>query len=256
MKTSKVIDYIVKWLKEYVKNSHSRGFVIGISGGIDSAVTSTLAAKTGLEVFCIEMPINQKKNQVLRGKKHIEWLKKKHKNVRSLDINLSSLNKEFIEMLPKKFQNNKLANANTKSRLRMVTLYQLAQVENLLVLGTGNKIEDFGIGFFTKYGDGGVDLSPIADLFKSEVYMIGENLKISKEIILAPPTDGLWDIDKTDEEQIGATYDELEWAMNFKSEKKLSEHEEKILNIFNYYNQKNKHKMTEIPVCIIPKSLM
>ena len=255
MITSKVINFIVKWLKDYAKNSNINGYVIGISGGIDSAVTSTLAAKTGLNILCIEMPINQKKNQISRSKKHIKWLKKEYKNVKNLEIDLSSLYKSFIETLPKKFQSNKLACANTKSRLRMVTLYQIAQVENFLVLGTGNKIEDFGIGFFTKYGDGGVDLSPIADLLKSEVYMIAEKLQITQEIILAPPTDGLWDDDKTDEEQIGATYDELEWAMNLKNQNKLSEKQKKILDIYNYFNQKNKHKMTEIPVRIIPDSL-
>ncbi len=255
MQTTSVITYISNWLKEYADSCSAKGFVIGISGGIDSAVTSVLAAKNGLPLICIEMPIHQEKKQVLRGKKHIKWLKKNFSNVSSIEFELSSIFNEFIS---KQHVNtkNKLALANTRARLRMTTLYYFAQINNSLVLGTGNKVEDFGIGFFTKYGDGGVDLSPIADLLKTEVYNLAEELGVSNDILIAPPTDGLWLENKTDEEQIGATYKELEWAMNFNGyDNSLSERKKEVLKIYTTFNHANKHKMTDIPVCKIPKHL-
>ena len=255
MKTTSIITYISNWLKDYAKSSKSQGFIIGISGGIDSAVTSALAAKTGLQLICVEMPINQHKLQVARGKKHIKWLKTNFGNVNSIEIELTSIFNEFRKKIVKKHE-DELALVNTKSRLRMTMLYYLAQTNNSLVLGTGNKVEDFGIGFFTKYGDGGVDISPIADLLKSEVYTLGKELGVDKEILTAAPTDGLWENDKTDEEQIGATYSELEWAMSFKDNKNpLTQKEKEILRIYKKFNTANQHKMNEIPVCIIPKHL-
>jgi len=254
MQTTSIISLISSWLKNYALSCKSDGFVIGISGGIDSAVTSVLAAKTGLPLICLEMPIHQNREQVERGSKHIKWLQENFSNVSSIQIELTSMFDEFSERIPKN-NKSKLALANSRARIRMTTLYYFAQIHNSLVLGTGNKVEDFGIGFFTKYGDGGVDISPIADLLKSEVYTIGHELGINNDILTAPPTDGLWEDDKTDEEQIGATYSELEWAMNFKEEGLLSEREKEVLHIYKQLNCANKHKMIEIPVCIIPKHL-
>jgi len=255
MQTTSVITHISNWLTNYANSCNAQGFVIGISGGIDSAVTSVLAAKTGLPLICVAMPIHQNKTQVERGLKHIEWLKKKFSNVESIELKLTSIFDEFIAKFPIN-NKNELALVNTRARLRMTTLYYFAQANTSLVLGTGNKVEDFGIGFFTKYGDGGVDISPIADLLKSEVYALGRELGVHNDILTAPPTDGLWEENKTDEEQIGATYPELEWAMNFKGgENLLSEREKKVLQIYTTLNHANQHKMTKVPVCIIPKHL-
>jgi len=255
MNTKSVISHIENWIKEYHISSLTDGYVIGVSGGIDSAVTSTLIAKTGIPLLCVEMPIHQNTNQSQRSFKHIKWLKHQFPNVCALETNLSKTFEAF-KTVHNTNQRTELALANTRARLRMTSLYYYGQINNYLVAGTGNKIEDFGIGFFTKYGDGGVDLSPIADLKKSEVYLIGQELCINNEILLAPPTDGLWGGDKTDEDQIGASYPELEWAMEFSGDKKtLSKRKTKVLNIFQNFNKKNRHKMTPIPVCKIPKSL-
>ena len=255
METISVIIHISKWLKNYAKSCNSAGFVIGISGGIDSAVTSVLAAKTGLNLLCVEMPIHQNKKEIKRGSQHIKWLKEEFSNVSSINIELTSIFNTLINTLSTK-NTNELALANSRARLRMTTLYYLAQINNSLVVGTGNKVEDFGIGFFTKYGDGGVDISPIADLLKSEVYTLGEKLGINNDILTAAPTDGLWENEKTDEDQIGATYIELEWAMNFKgNETLLSDREKEVLQIYTTLNHTNQHKMTEIPVCKIPQHL-
>ena len=256
MKTTAVITHISNWLTDYAKSSVSKGFVIGISGGIDSAVTSTLVAKTGLPLICVEMPIHQQKEQVERGKEHINWLKKNFQNVSSTELNLTTVYDGFISQLPNNKNTHELALVNTRARLRMTTLYYFAQANNSLVLGTGNKVEDFGIGFFTKYGDGGVDVSPIADLLKSEVYILGKELGINNNILIAPPTDGLWGNDKTDEDQIGATYPELEWAMQFDGDKNtLNIRKREVLKIYTQLNRANQHKMNAIPVCIIPKNL-
>ena len=219
MQTTAIINHISNWLKSYAQNAGVKGFVIGISGGIDSAVTSTLAAKTGLPLLCVELPIHQNKIQVERGLKHIAWLKESFENVSSVELQLSSVYDSFTSQLSDNEAQNELALVNTRARLRMTTLYYFAQSKQSLVLGTGNKVEDFGIGFFTKYGDGGVDISPIADLLKSEIYALGKTLNINNEILRAAPTDGLWGDDKTDEEQIGASYPELEWAMAFDGDK-------------------------------------
>jgi|TARA_B110001450_G_scaffold253416_1_gene276828 NAD+ synthase len=255
MRTKEVIKYIKEWILQYNKESKTKGFVIGISGGIDSALTSTLIAETRLPLLCIEMPIHQNKKEILRGKKHIAWLKEKYNNVSSIEFNLTSVFDNFKNQTNDN-NDNSLALANTRSRLRMTSLYYFAQINNYLVAGTGNKVEDFGIGFFTKYGDGGVDLSPIADLLKTEVFTLSKELNIINDILIAPPTDGLWDNEKTDEDQIGATYKELEWAMNLDNlNKNLSKREQKVLTIYKKLNKANKHKILPIPVCLIPENL-
>ena len=258
MESKKVIEHIVDWLKSYAENAGVNGFVVGVSGGIDSAVTSKLCALTGLKVLCMEMPIHQSSDQVNRARKHIDSLKLLHSNVDSLEIELTNIFDSFVDSLPKA-QNKELHEfslVNTRARIRMTTLYYFAALKKLLVAGTGNKVEDFGVGFYTKYGDGGVDLSPIADLNKTEVYSIGAELDIIAEIMNAAPTDGLWGDDRTDEDQIGASYPELEWAMDFEgSEDGLSERQLEVLKIYRNLNKANQHKMLPIPVCIIPDSL-
>ena len=256
MQTTAIINHISNWLKSYAQNAGVKGFVIGISGGIDSALTSTLAAKTGLPLLCVELPIHQNKIQVERGLKHIAWLKESFENVNSIELQLSAVYDSFTSQLSDNESQNELALVNTRARLRMTTLYYFAQSKQSLVLGTGNKVEDFGIGFFTKYGDGGVDISPIADLLKSEIYALGKTLNINNEILMAAPTDGLWGDDKTDEEQIGASYPELEWAMAFDGDKNtITAREKQVLQIYTKLNRSNQHKMHAIPVCTIPENL-
>lgn len=256
MQTKKIIQHIVNWLKDYTNESGAKGFVIGVSGGIDSAVVSVLGAKTNLPILCLEMPIYQTSSEMKRASNHLKFLKENWKNVCSTETDLTPLFDAFITQMPQteNTERSERALINTRARIRMTTLYYFAQLNNYLVLGTGNKVEDFGIGFFTKYGDGGVDLSPIANLTKSEVFTLGSNLRITNEILTAPPTDGLWNDDRTDEDQIGATYPELEWAMEFiGDEKNISEREKKVLEIYNSLRQVNLHKMKEIPVCIVPE---
>lgn len=261
MDVKNVTEYIVNWLKNYAESANVNGFVVGISGGIDSAVTSILCAKTGLKTLCVEMPIHQAKSQVNRGVEHISYLKENFINVTSTKVDLTSTFEDFIKVVHTKEKSAQvdLSLANTRARLRMTTLYYLAGIEGLLVAGTGNKIEDFGVGFFTKYGDGGVDLSPIADLLKSEVYQLGEYLKVPNSILKAEPTDGLFGDSRTDEDQIGASYNELEWAMKMKdSGKKETDFFGRELEVFKIYvrlNTINQHKVLPIPVCIIPKNL-
>ena len=261
MHTEKVVDFIVNWLKEYAENAKMNGFVIGISGGIDSAVTSTLCAKTGLPTLCVEMPIHQAENQVSRGKEHIEQLKRKFPNVSATKFDLTSVFEEFKNQDPdpKETNNLDLSLANTRARLRMTTLYYYAGLKRYLVAGTGNKVEDFGIGFYTKYGDGGVDLSPIADLMKSEVYALGILLEVPNSIQNAAPTDGLFGDNRTDEDQIGASYDELEWAMKMKEQGKCSadfkNREKTVFDLFLTLNTINQHKMIPIPICKIQQNL-
>lgn len=261
MKTQKVINHIVDWLKEYANNAKMDGFVVGISGGIDSSVTSTLCAMTGYRTLCVEMPIHQAQSQVNRGKKHIKSLQNRFPAVNHHDVDLTPVFETFKNQTPavKDYQLVNLTLANTRARLRMTTLYYFAGLERLLVAGTGNKVEDFGVGFFTKYGDGGVDLSPIADLLKSEVYEIARVLKITPSIIEAAPTDGLFGDSRTDEDQIGASYDELEWAMKMQELNKniedFSDREKEVYQIYIRLNKANQHKMNPIPICEIPKSL-
>ncbi len=261
MQTEKVIDHIVNWLKEYAANAQMNGFVLGISGGVDSAVVSTLCAKTGLRTLCVEMPIHQETLQVTRAQNHIQFLKKKFANVSNVEVNLTHTFEQFKDTIPEVTDSPKLSLslANVRARLRMTTLYYFAGMHKYLVAGTGNKVEDFGVGFFTKYGDGGVDLSPIADLMKSEVYEIARTLLISEEITGAAPTDGLFVDSRSDEEQIGATYDELEWAMKKAEKGKTGEdfsgREKEVFRIYKMRHRANKHKMVPIPICKIPFNL-
>jgi len=272
MKTKQVIAHIVQWLKDYSDRSGTQGFVIGVSGGIDSAVTSTLCALTGKKLLVLEMPIYQAASQVNRAQEHIAWLRSNHAEVKEEHVELTGTFDSFIAAVQavEGGEIQKLSLANTRARLRMTTLYYFAGLHHLLVAGTGNKVEDFGIGFFTKYGDGGVDLSPIADLKKTEVYEIAKELGIAGSILKAAPTDGLFGDDRTDEDQIGASYPELEWAMDFieqwrteKGEWKmesikdlpLNEREKRILEIYSKRNRANRHKMEAIPVCVIPEEL-
>lgn len=254
-----ITNHIVKWLKEYAVNAKVNGFVIGISGGVDSAVTSALCARTGMTVICVELPIHQSPNQVSRGREHIGQLKKEFANVSNSVTDLTSVFETFKKEVPECADPDKLhlALANSRARLRMTTLYYYAGIHGLLVAGTGNKVEDFGVGFYTKYGDGGVDLSPIGDLMKSEVYALGEYLQISDSILKAAPTDGLFGDDRTDEDQLGASYNELEWAMlhdeSGKHTNNLTERESTVLGIYQRLNRINQHKMNKIPVCTIPK---
>ncbi len=258
MKNKDVIDFIVNWLKQYSEQSHTNGFVIGISGGIDSALTSTLCAKTEKKVMCLNMPIHQQKAEYDRGKEHISWLQKNYPNVTSAEVELTETFKNFEKVFPTTIQ-DWLTMANTRSRIRMTTLYAFACHHKLLVAGTGNKVEDFGIGFFTKYGDGGVDVSPIADLMKSEVFTLAKELNIIESIQTAKPTDGLFADSRSDEDQIGATYDELEWAMKFIDNPydfiTLNDRQKIVLDIFTRMNKANQHKMNPIPVCLIPNEL-
>ncbi|MFK7811857.1 MAG: NAD(+) synthase [Maribacter sp.] len=262
MQTEKVVDHIVNWLKDYAVSANIKGFTIGISGGIDSAVTSTLCAKTGLDLLCLEMPIHQAPNQVTRASDHIEWLRSNFTNVTRQMVNLTPVFDSFVEAIPtvENEEDRFMALANTRARLRMTSLYYFAALKGYLVAGTGNKVEDFGVGFYTKYGDGGVDLSPIADLYKSQVYEIAKFLGINTEIQEAAPTDGLWGDDRTDEDQIGASYPELEWAMKMDDlGKKLDDFEDRekeVFQIFKRFNSANQHKMIPIPICKIPSTLI
>jgi len=260
MKSDLVTQHIVDWLKEYQLKSGTEGFVVGVSGGVDSALTSSLCAKTGLRTLCVEMPIHQHPDQVNRAQKHIAELKKKFANVTHVRVDLTQTFEALKKALPSanNHENLDLSLANTRARLRMSTLYYFAGLHGYLVAGTGNKVEDFGVGFYTKYGDGGVDLSPIADLMKSEVFELAAYLEVIPEILNAAPTDGLFGDSRTDEDQIGASYDELEWAMNYvdqKQNRELNKREEEVLHIYKKLNAANQHKMQAIPVCDIPEIL-
>ncbi len=261
MQTEKVIDHIVNWLKDYATKSNMNGFVVGISGGIDSATTSTLCAKTGLRTLCIEMPIHQPPSHITRAQEHIAQLKKRFANVSDVRVNLTETFETFKTALPAASESGELnlSLANTRARLRMSTLYYFAGMHKYLVAGTGNKVEDFGVGFYTKYGDGGVDLSPIADLMKSEVFALAKELGVPQSIQVAKPTDGLWGDDRSDEDQIGASYDELEWAMKMaelgKTAADFKERQRQVFEIYTRFNRANLHKMLPIPVCEIPDIL-
>ena len=260
IQVEKVNEHIVNWLKSYANNAKVNGFVVGISGGIDSAVTSSLCAQTGFPTLCIEMPIHQAQNQVNRGREHIDQLQNRFQNVSRAEANLTPIYESFKGEMPYVNDETKyhLSLANTRARLRMTTLYYFAGIHGYLVAGTGNKVEDFGVGFYTKYGDGGVDVSPIADLMKSDVYALGKYLQIPDSIQKAASTDGLFGDNRTDEDQLGASYDELEWAM-LEDEKgsapdQFVGREKEAFDIYKHLNFVNKHKMESIPVCKIPES--
>jgi len=244
MSPSEKIKFISNWIKEYVDQmpNKAQSLVIGISGGIDSSVSSTLSAMTGLRTIVLSMPIKQKTNQHDLSLKHQEWLTKNFKNVEAHTISLDKLFESFSSTLNK--FNNEHGFANSRARLRMATLYQVAAANKGIVVGTGNKVEDFGVGFYTKYGDGGVDISPIADCNKTDVWELGKELGILKEIIDAPPTDGLWDDGRTDEGQLGFKYEDLEDAMKNPDSPHRQEYEK--------IRKQNLHKMEPIPVCKIP----
>ena len=229
---------IVKWIKDYADENKIQSLVVGVSGGIDSAVVSTLCAETGLPTFPLGMPIHQDSDQESLSDLHLAWLEKKYKNVKILKFNLTKVFEKFKEAL-QEYSHDDLSLANSRSRIRMITLYQIAGKYNGIVVGTGNKVEDYGVGFYTKYGDGGVDIAPIADIYKTEVWELGRHLGVNEKIIEASPTDGLWDDKRTDEDQLGASYAQLEEAMEYGSGPAV-----KILETFN---GKNKHKMEPIP---------
>ena len=244
MKAPEKVKFISNWIKSYVNDmpNKAQSLVIGISGGIDSSVSSTLSAMTGIKTIVLSMPIKQKENQHDLSLKHQEWLLKNFKNVEAHTISLDNLFESFSNTLGK-FENEH-GFANSRARLRMATLYQVAAANKGIVVGTGNKVEDFGVGFYTKYGDGGVDISPIADCNKSEVWELGKEMGILKEIVDAPPTDGLWDDGRTDEGQLGFKYYELEDAMSNPNSAHRKEYEK--------IRKQNLHKMEPIPVCKIP----
>ena len=245
MNSQNTIDYISNWIKDYISSLDFQpvSLVIGVSGGIDSAVTSALCAKTGFKTIAVSMPIKQNSTQHDLSLKHLDWLKKNFENVETQIIQLDNLFQSF-ENTMKDF-NSSLAFANSRSRLRMVTLYQIAQANRGIVVGTGNKVEDFGVGFYTKYGDGGVDISPIADCKKTDVWNIGKSLGVIEEIIKAAPTDGLWDDSRNDESQLGLTYEQIEDAMENSDSKYFKRYQE--------IRGPNLHKMKPIPVCVLPK---
>jgi len=245
MEVSKKVVFIKDWILGYVNSmpKKAQSLVIGISGGIDSSVTSTLCAMTGIKTIVLSMPIKQISSQHDLSLKHKEWLKEKFKNVESYTIELDDVFKSF-QLKLSKFDNDH-GMANSRARIRMTTLYQVAATNNGIVVGTGNKVEDFGVGFYTKYGDGGVDISPIADCTKTEVWELGKELKILEGIIKAQPTDGLWDDGRTDESQLGLTYQEVEEAMSNPNSINRS--------IYQEIRKLNLHKMESIPVCKIPK---
>lgn len=256
MQTQKVIDYIVNWMRQYAADAGMNGFVVGVSGGIDSAVTSTLCGKTGMMTLALNMPIRQAEDQKTLAARHVDWLHERFENVTGQSVDLTPVLEAFERSLPGQIQ-DPLTMANTRARIRMTTLYAYATHHRLLVAGTGNKIEDFGVGFFTKYGDGGVDIGPIADLVKTEVYEVARELGVMTDILSAPPTDGLWQDNRTDEAQIGASYEELEWAMAFDAaggdESALDARQKQVLAIYRDFHRKNRHKMDPIPVPVIPE---
>ena len=254
MQAKKVAQYIVSWLDDYCVSAKAQGFIIGISGGVDSGLTSVLCAMTGKKVILLSMPIRQTTAEYSRAKNHIRALTERFDNVEEYDINLTDTFSEFEKNMPFDLKEQHLAMANSRARLRMMTLYALSQANSVLVVGTGNKVEDFGVGFYTKYGDGGVDLSPIADLTKTQVWDLAREVKVIEEIIEAQPTDGLWEDGRSDEDQIGASYSELEWAMNYNGDTdNLSERKAEVFAIYKHLNAINQHKMIPIPVCLIPK---
>ena len=247
---------ITDWIKNYAIKNNLDSLVIGVSGGIDSAVVSTLCARTGLKTIVLNLPISSKESNTNLSSLHCSWLCETFDNVKTRQIDMTPAFDSFQDTMTAHNYCNSLAAANSKSRLRMMSLYHIAACNNGLVVGTGNKVEDFGVGFYTKYGDGGVDISPIADLTKTQVRKLAAELQINNKIIEAPPTDGLWEDSRTDEEQIGASYEELEWAMEHLSNNiniDLTSRQKEVINIYNKFHNKNRHKMTSIPVFIASK---
>jgi len=273
MNCTAVRDTIVEWLNKQLKESSQIGFVIGVSGGVDSALVSTLCAMTGKTTIAIAMPIHQAEDQMRRGDEHIAWLHENFTSVSSTQVNLTGPFEVFRNELPIEIIDDQLAMANTRSRLRMMTLYAYANHHRLLVAGTGNLVEDFGVGFFTKYGDGGVDLSPIGGLSKSQVWELAKFVGVSDEIVKAKPTDGLWSDNRGDEDAIGASYPELEWAIAYCESHDAAyisaddsivgstifdvpPREREVLKIYLKRHYQSQHKMKAIPICVIPKIIL
>lgn len=263
MKMKRLGEHIVGWLGDRIGEPGPSGFVVGISGGIDSAVTATLCASTGAPTICVSLPILQVEEQYARSLELADWLEAKFANVSSSVVDLSEAFVALRDLLPDE-ATSELALANTRSRLRMAVLYAFANTNGSFVCGTGNRVEDFGIGFFTKYGDGGVDLSPIGDLMKSTVFELGAHLGVPASIQNATPTDGLWPVDRPDEDQIGATYAELEWAMEYDQANRgihvaeqeathsLSQRQLEVWKIYHSRHEGNLHKMAMPPICEVP----
>lgn len=253
-----VSNHIITWLKEYALNAKVKGFVVGVSGGIDSAVTASLCARTGLEIYGIEMPIHQHPDHVSRAQSMQAKLEIDFDNFKAIRIDLTPVFEAFVASNKADPKDDSMAFslANSRARLRMTTLYYYATLNGLLVAGTGNKVEDFGVGFYTKYGDGGVDVSPIADLLKSEVFQLGRFLNVPRAILEAAPSDGLFGDARTDEDQIGANYDELEWAMQASkighTADDFNGRQKEVMSIYTSFQMRNQHKMIPIPVCQIP----
>ena len=233
---------IVEWIKNYAESNGIKSLVVGVSGGIDSAVTSTLAAETGLMTYCIGMPLLQNEEQESLSDIHLDWLGDTYWDTKTEKFDLSNLFEVFRYTM-RGYGKDKLALANSRSRLRMVTLYQVAQTVGGIVVGTGNKVEDYGIGFYTKYGDGGVDIAPIADLYKTEVWELGRYLGVDDRIVDAKPTDGLWEDGRNDEDQIGASYADLEEAMEYRTGP--------AVEILDKFSKQNRHKMEPIPTFLL-----
>ncbi len=244
---------ISEWIRKYADENSISALVVGVSGGIDSAVTSTLCAKTGLETIVVNMPIHQDSSQYSMAKRHIEWLESGWANVNSHLVDLTESYDSYVGNALDGLEISEISLANTRARLRMTTLYAIAGSRKGIVVGTGNKVEDFGVGFYTKYGDGGVDISPIADLLKSEVYALAEEMGVIEDIRNSIPNDGLWADGRTDEDQIGATYEELEWAMRQVAgtqREDFSDRQKEVMEIYQKLHDSNSHKMRPIPIYI------
>lgn len=254
MDTKHAVHHISQWISDYAQKAGNKNLVVGISGGIDSSVTSVLCGLTGVKTYAISLPIHQNKTQLRLARMQMDHLKRRFpENIQTDEIDLSPLFLSFSESFPSDPIRSKLAEANSKARLRMMTLYHIAALKDALVVGTGNKIEDFGVGFFTKYGDGGVDIAPISDLYKSEIYRLGSFLKVPLEIRQAAPTDGLWEDHRTDYDQLDYHYDDLEKAMKFTRGETTVPPDRSVLKRYKELHQIAQHKIIPIPVCIIPK---
>ena len=262
MNVKEIEKHIIDWLKEYAASAGVSGFTVGVSGGIDSALVSTLCCKTGLPTHLVSLPIHQASSHLSRASQHIEYLLSLYPNARGMEIDLSHTFDTLKAVMPTSEDEKKylLSCANDRSRLRMIALYHVAAISGTLVVGTGNKIEDFGVGFFTKWGDGGVDLSPIGDLTKTQVYELSSYMGVGDTILNAAPSDGLFDNDQNDEMQLGATYPELEWAMDMvslgKTPQDFTGRQREVMNIYISRNRANQHKIRPIPVCSIPEEYL
>ncbi len=264
MDAARVIDHLQQWMRNYAQEQDKKGFVVGVSGGVDSAVASALAARTGLTLICMELPIHQARDEEERATEHVKKLVAQHSNVERIYIDLTAHFDAFEKMMGDTCDDQHakgLAYVNTKSRLRLAALYYHATARNLLVVGTGNRVQQRGVGFFAKYGDGGMDLAPLTKLLKSEMYELARELKVGDRIINAPPTDGLWPDGRTDLDQMGATYPELEWAMDLREggadtdAMELDERQREVLEIYDKRHSDTRHKQLDPPEGPVPRSI-